>query len=399
MSETTYPPGNYPTNPLPPGPPPDAAPTPPAAPRRRPLAGVVALVLASALVGGGTGALVTHQIDANSPTPATSAPPAASASSLPISTTPSGQTSYASVAAAVMPSVVSIAVQGSNVSDLGSGIILDTQGHIITNNHVIAAAANGGQIVVRLSDGRTEPAQIVGRDPISDLAVLKIPAVSGLRPASLGSSSALAVGDRVVAIGSPLGLSGTVTAGIVSALNRPVQTGSVGGGSDTTSTVFDAIQTDAPINPGNSGGPLVNMRGQVIGINSAIATLGASTGGQSGSIGLGFAIPINQAQPIINSLIQTGKAKHAWLGVQVTDQPGLVGGGARLVAVVPGSPAAKAGLRAGDVITGLDQQLITNANALVAATRAHQPGQQVTIRYQRGGQTATTTLTLGIAPF
>ena len=384
MTETTY---------APPLPPQD----PPPRPRERTSTRLVALVLAAGLVGGGAGAAVTAALD-DDPTPAqsTSAPANSSArstaSSLPTS-------SIARVAQTVQPSVVSIAVQGAGGPGVGTGVVLDADGHILTNNHVVAAAAGGGTILVRFSDGRTARATIVGRDPVSDLAVIKVSGVRELRPAQLGSSRALAVGDPVIAFGSPLGLSGTVTSGIVSALNRPVRTGGGdGGGGDRTSTVLDAIQTDAAINPGNSGGPLVNARGEVVGINSAIATLGGP-GGASGSIGLGFAIPIDQAKPIAEELIRTGRASHAWLGVQVGDQGGSLGGGALLAAVSPGGPAAKAGLREGDVVTAVDDRPIADADGLIAATRSHRPGDEVRLQVQRGGDTRTVRVTLGTAPF
>jgi putative serine protease PepD len=302
--------------------------------------------------------------------------------------------SVAAVARNVLPSVVSIQFASPNGSGgEGSGVILTADGQILTNNHVVEGAANGGSLTVTLSDGSRVAATIVGRDPVTDLAVIQAKNVSGLTPATLGSSASLQVGQSVVAIGSPLGLAGTVTTGIVSAVDRPVVTSpeTAAGGAGS---VLDAIQTDAAINPGNSGGPLVNLRGQVVGINSAIASLGASGGGQSGSIGLGFSIPIDQAKAVAAQLVASGTAEHGRLGVTVENSPGNILG-AKLGQVTPGSPAAAAGLKSGDVITGFGDQPIDSADALVAAVRSQQPGDQVKVTYVRGGQQATTMVTLG----
>jgi putative serine protease PepD len=223
--------------------------------------------------------------------------------------------------------------------------------------------------------------------------VIRAEGVSDLTPAQLGSSSALSVGQEVVAIGSPLGLSGTVTSGIVSALDRPVRTDD----SSTSNTVIDGIQTDAAINPGNSGGALVNMAGQVVGINSAIISLGSSMGGQSGSIGLGFAIPIDQARPIAQQLIDEGRAEHAQLGVTVSSVRSNDGRnvGARVESAERDGAAAEAGLRSGDVITKVNDRLVTDADALIAAVRSHRPGDRVTLTYERNGRSHTATATLG----
>jgi putative serine protease PepD len=388
MTDTTYR-----TEPLPPAEEPPASPPPPRR-RRRPRAGLVAVALAGALVGGGAGAAVTTVLDEPS-TPAASAPVTPARNT--VADAPSSNVTQ--VAAQVLPSVVSIAVRGPQGAGVGTGVIIDRAGHVLTNNHVVAAAAGGGSITIRLSDGRSRSATIVGRDPVSDLAVLKVSNPAGLTPAALGRSSGLAVGDPVVAFGSPLGLSGTVTSGIVSALDRPVRTGGAQeSGADTTSTVLDAIQTDAAINPGNSGGPLVNMRGEVVGINSAIATLGGSAG-ESGSIGLGFSIPIDQARPIADELIKNGKARHAYLAVTVPQSDNQTGDGVPLASVTPGGAAAKAGLRAGDLVTAIGDRPVTTGDALIAAVRAHRPGDEVQIRYVRGGETRTATVTLGTAPY
>ncbi len=241
-------------------------------------------------------------------------------------------------------------------SEEGSGIILSSDGLIMTNNHVVAAAKEGGRGVetkVTFSDGRTAPFTVVGTDPSSDIAVVQAKGVSGLTPVALGSSANLRVGQDVVAIGSPLGLEGTVTTGIISALNRPV---AAGGDAKNQNTVLDAIQTDAAINPGNSGGALVNMNGELVGVNSAIATLGGdSPQAQSGSIGLGFAIPVDQAKRIADELIKNGIASHASLGVQVSNDPAT--DGARIVQVSPDGAAASAGLPSGVVVTKLDDRV------------------------------------------
>ena len=279
--------------------------------------------------------------------------------------------------------------------------MLRSDGTVLTNNHVIAAAADGGTIAVKFSSGRTASATILGRDPTTDLAVIKATGVSGLAAATLGSSSSVHVGDTVLAIGSPLGLEGSVTAGIVSALHRTVQLGSSqdnqGGGlpgqSSTSPSVGDAVQTDAAINPGNSGGPLVDDSGRVIGINTAIASLGSSSG-QSGSIGVGFAIPIDAAKTIAEQLIAGRTPAHAVLGVQITDGPS---GGALVSSVISGGAAAAAGLRAGDVISRVDATAIDGADDLSAAIRSHSPGEAVSVRFTRSGQERTAKVTLGRA--
>ncbi|HEX6445768.1 MAG TPA: trypsin-like peptidase domain-containing protein [Streptosporangiales bacterium] len=374
---------------------------PPPSPRRGPrTAGVVALVLAAGLVGGGVGAGATYGLTSTGgPTTVSSLPSRHGKVKAPTS-------DVTAVADKVLPSVVSIVVTTGNGGDEGTGIIVSSSGEILTNNHVVSAAKQGaGQIEVSFRNGRTASARILGTDPTSDLAVIKVDGVSGLQPASLGDSTSLQVGDPVVAIGSPLGLSGTVTSGIVSALNRPVRTSDsggggnpFGGGSESNSAVLDAIQTDAAINPGNSGGPLVDMNGRVIGINSAIASVGdQSTGSQSGNIGVGFAIPISEAWPIAQELIKDGSAKHALLGVQVTDAGSSNGvtDGAKLAGVTSGGPADKAGLQSGDVVTKVDGRSVDSADGLVAAVRSRRPGDSVTVTYERGGTTHTAKVTLG----
>ncbi len=289
--------------------------------------------------------------------------------------------SVAAVSAEVLPSVVSI----KGATGQGSGIVLDDAGHILTNNHV-AELGQDGELTVVLQDGQSGTATIVGLDPSTDLAVIQVEGLEGLKPVTLGRSADLAVGDQLLAIGSPLGLSGTVTEGIVSALNRPVTAGESG------AAVFEAIQTDAAINPGNSGGALVDSAGRLVGINSAIATLGGS-GGQTGSIGLGFAIPIDQATRIADELIRTGNATHALLGTTVGDVQ--TGTGATLGEVTSGSAADQAGLRSGDVITKIDGRVIDGSEGLVAAIRSQAPGTEVTLTYVRGGSAATALVALG----
>ena len=243
------------------------------------------------------------------------------------------------------------------------------------------------------SDVRTAPFTIVGSDPASDIAVIRAEDVSDLTPITLGSSAALRVGQDVVAIGSPLGLEGTVTTGIVSALNRPVSTA---GDAKNQNTVLDAIQTDAAINPGNSGGALVNMNGELVGVNSAIATMGGSEEAQSGSIGLGFAIPVDQAKRIADELISTGTASHASLGVQVSNDTAI--NGAKIVEITEGGAAAGAGLPNGVVVTKVDDRPIAGASALVAAVRSKAPGEKVTLTYlDAGGDSQTLQVTLGKA--
>jgi putative serine protease PepD len=306
------------------------------------------------------------------------------------------------VAQKILPSVVSIEVKVGNGGDTGSGIVLSSAGYILTNNHVIAAVKNGGQLSVILPNKNKVPAKIVGHpDPVDDIAVVRVDGVSGLQPAHLGDSNHIAVGDPVVAVGSPLGLAGTVTSGIVSALNRPVE---AGGEQGIPEDVIDAIQTDAAINPGNSGGPLVNLAGQVIGVNSAIASLSTDSIGDSGtgSIGLGFAIPIDEAERIAQQIIHQGYSTHAIIGVSL--DPRFRGSGALVGststaqdAVTSGGPADKAGIKDGDVIVAVNGERVTNADELIVAIRRHAPGEHLSLTYERSGQRATVSLTLGAA--
>jgi putative serine protease PepD len=317
------------------------------------------------------------------------------------------------VANAVLPSVVKVNVTGQSGSGSGSGIVLSKDGEILTNNHVVAGVGDNGSISVSFNDGTTKKATVVGTDPLTDIAVIKVDGASGLVPASLGKSGSLRVGQAVVAVGSPYGLNATVTSGIVSALNRPVsvssqqdqtpqnpfgqQPGQPQAGKDL-STTYPAIQTDAAINPGNSGGPLVDMSGRVVGINSSIRTAssGALSSDSGGSIGLGFAIPIDEVLPIVNQITNGDKPTHARLGVTVSDVTGnSLTQGAQLQSIENGGAAAKAGLKNGDVITKVDGQVVDGSESLVATIRGHRPGEQVEITYLRGGTSNTTTAALG----
>lgn len=300
--------------------------------------------------------------------------------------------SVAGIAKRVLPSVVSIEARGSDGGATGSGFVIASDGYILTNNHVIAGAvSSGGKIVVRLQDGRSYDADVIGREASYDLAVLRI-SNKRLTALQFGDSEKVAVGDSVIAIGSPLGLSGTVTLGIISAKDRAVTAGE----SQGDNSFINALQTDAAINPGNSGGPLVDATGAVIGVNSAIASLGSSFGGQTGSIGLGFAIPINQARKTAEQLIKTGKATYPVIGVSV--DMSFAGSGARISdqsgAILAGGPAAKVGLKAGDVIIEFDGRDINSPEELIVAVRSRDVGDVVEITYLRKGVSAKVKLTL-----
>jgi S1-C subfamily serine protease len=302
--------------------------------------------------------------------------------------------SIAAVAKRVGPTVVSIAIQTPNEFAIGSGFVVDRDGDILTNNHVVAAAAESpnSSIVVTFSDEATAKAQIVGRDPTSDLAVIKVPN-DQLTVAQLGDSDKIAVGDPVIAIGSPLGLQGTVTSGIVSALDRPVRVS----GDDGSIAYLDAIQTDAPINHGNSGGPLVNAAGAVIGINSAAAVDPTVGGGGAAANGIGYAIPINYARDVALQLIHTGKVQHASFGATgATVLSGTQVGG-YVKQVSPGGPAAKAGIKPGDVIVVADGTVIQTFDQLTVIVEQHKPGDRISVTYYPKGSSkkVTTTVTLG----
>jgi putative serine protease PepD len=296
--------------------------------------------------------------------------------------------SIAKIAADALPSVVTIRIKTSEGNGTGSGFVIDNQGHILTNNHVATAGGSGATLTVELNNGTSLPARIVGADASYDLAVLKIDA-GDIPPLQFGASKDVVVGDGVIAVGAPLGLDATVTSGIVSALNRPV---SAGDGSDQS--FINAIQTDAAINPGNSGGPLLDMNGKVIGVNSAIARVPGTSSDSGGNIGVGFAIPSDQASKTAQQLIATGKADHPALGVRVDRS--FTGEGARLPsgAVQSGSAAAQAGLQDGDVIVEFEGKKVQDADSLIVAIRARSVGDTVTMKVQRGGQTMDVSITL-----
>nr|WP_308205469.1 trypsin-like peptidase domain-containing protein [Mycolicibacterium setense] len=428
-------------------------------PKKKSRVGV--LVAGTAAVAMATGAVAAVAVvdHAASPTPVAQAPaadrigkpsPAAGAApAQPKSSAPAG--SVEQVSAKVLPSVVKLQVETAQGREEGSGIVLSEDGLILTNNHVVASAARGAgdqgpmaaeaspegqfpgfprglfpggqfpggqfpdgnqyspngpsadgsgrsggamQATVTMSDGRTAPFTVVGTDPDDDIAVVKAQNISGLTPITIGSSKDLKVGQNVVAVGSPLGLQGTVTTGIISALDRPVATGD---GQTGQHSVMSAIQTDAAINPGNSGGALVDMNGDLIGVNSAIASLGEGQGSQAGapagSIGLGFAIPVDQAKRIADELVSTGTVQHASLGVQLSGNDAQ---GAAVAGVVAGGPAAAAGLPEGAVITKVDNRVIDGPDALVAAVRSKAPGDTVTLTFEdASGTSRTVDVTLG----
>ncbi len=306
---------------------------------------------------------------------------------------PADNGSVAAVASQVLPSTVQIVAQyeGQDDGATGSGFALDDQGHFVTNNHVVAdAVENEGPIEVVDQEGNRYEAVVVGRSPTYDLAVLYVEKSPSLPPAALGDSGALRVGDAVVAFGSPLGLTSTVTAGIVSALNRTVSTGN----SDDELSYINAVQTDAAINPGNSGGPLVNLRGQVVGVNSAIATTGGTSPGEAGSIGVGFAIPVNQVKLTADQILRTGEARYPVIGAKVSTADDDTRG-AEISEVIGGTPAEKAGLRAGDVVTAIDGTLVEDQIALIVAIRSHRPGESVALTVFRDEHELTIEVTLG----
>ena len=375
-----------------------AEPPPPTPPGKAKRGGTAAL-LALALLGGGVaGGAVASALDDGATTTTVVSPLAGGKV---VSGTISGTPEAA--AAAIGPSVVTVEVTGQTTSDFGqpqaqsdtgSGIVIRSEGYIVTNNHVVAAAAGGGSVHVTLANGDTVPATIVGTDPTTDLAVIKITGVDGLKAATFADSESIVVGQAVLAIGAPLGLANTVTQGIVSTLHRPVRTGE----NANAQAVIDAIQTDAAINPGNSGGALVDLAGRVVGINSAIATAG---GGSSGNIGVGFAIPSAVATKVAAQLIADGKAVHAQMGVGVNNAPnttdGAPGLGASIKSLTNGGPAERGGLQVGDVVTKVDDRRVTDADSLIVAIRSHDPGETVTLTVTRGSATKTVKVTLASA--
>ncbi|MGC5036717.1 trypsin-like peptidase domain-containing protein [Streptomyces sp. DT73] len=365
--------------------------------RRRGRKALVLGAVALALVSGGIGGLVGTYLERNGGVGTVELPQAGKEA------VARDADSVAGIAGRALPSVVTLHVSGSGEQGTGTGFVLDTRGHILTNNHVVRPAGTTGEITVTFNGGETAEAELVGRDSGYDLAVVKVKGVSGLTPLPLGNSDSVQVGDPVVAIGAPFDLAGTVTSGIISAKQRPITAGGdKGDGSDMS--YVDALQTDAPINPGNSGGPLLDSKGRVVGINSAIRSAGGGSdpdSGQSGSIGLGFAIPINQGKRVAEELINTGRATHPVIGI--TLDMDYTGDGARVDTegseggppVTAGGPGARAGIKAGDVITEVDGRRIHSGEELIVKTRAHRPGDRLELTVERGGKARTVSLVLG----
>ncbi|GHG24859.1 S1C family serine protease [Streptomyces zaomyceticus] len=384
------------------GAPPPPAAHAPAAPRRR-TGGLVAAVLAAALVAGGIGGGIGYWAAQRGDDGGSSTTVSSSEAPAAFKRDPG---TVAAVAAQALPSVVTIQAKsggsqgGESEGGTGTGFVYDQEGHIVTNNHVVASAADGGTLSVTFPDGKSYDAEVVGRAEGYDVAVLKLTnAPKGLKPLPLGNSDKVAVGDSTIAIGAPFGLSNTVTTGIISAKNRPVASGDASGGSNS---YMSALQTDASINPGNSGGPLLDASGAVIGINSAIQSTGSGFGQtQAGSIGLGFAIPVNQAKNVAQQLIKTGKPVYPVIGATVNMNEKGEGatiasqGSGGTSSVTANGPAAKAGLKAGDVITAFDDHPIDSGPTLISEIWTHKPGDSVKITYERDGKTATATVTLG----
>ncbi|WP_268220703.1 trypsin-like peptidase domain-containing protein [Streptomyces sp. EMB24] len=362
--------------------------------RRRALVGG-ALVIA--LVSGVGGGVVGVQLERNGGIGAVELPQAG------VEAPDRDPDSVAGIAAQALPSVVTLHVSGGGKAGTGTGFVLDDRGHILTNDHVVEPAGKNGDITVTFHSGDTAEATVVGRDSGYDLAVVRVKGVRGLTPLPLGNSDNVQVGDPVVAIGAPFDLAGTVTSGIISARERPITAGGENGDGSDVSYV-DALQTDAPINPGNSGGPLLDGKGRVVGINSAIRSADGGLdpeGGQSGSIGLGFAIPINQGKRVAEELIEHGKATHPVIGITLDMEYG--GDGARVAAegsdggppVSTGGPGAKAGIRPGDVITEVDGRPVHSGEELIVKTRAHRPGDRLELTLERNGEERTVSLVLG----
>ena len=365
------------------------APPPALAPnrRRRTLPALVAAASLSAVIGAGAGIGSYAYLDQGGRTTASPV----SVTTVPASSSPALDGTVSAAAAKIERSVVTISLRTGRGGSVGTGVVLDTEGHILTNAHVVDGAG-GSQITVTFDDGTTATATLVGSAETSDLAVIKVAGVDNLTPAVFAKSSSVRVGQTVVAVGAPLGLSDSVTSGVVSSTARPVRSGT------NNDAVYLAVQTDAAINPGNSGGPLVDLNGAVVGINSSIATTGGSDGsGQSGNIGIGFAISADIAVRVAGDLIAQGTSKNAAMGVRVTgtDSDLTTGPGVALDTVMTGSAAEKAGLRAGDVVTKVNEFRAQTADALIAATRFYAPGTTVTVTYNRDGETRTVEVTLG----
>ncbi|MCA2213781.1 S1C family serine protease [Jidongwangia harbinensis] len=368
-----------PTAPVSTGPEPERV-TDPDAPRRGPMGTILVVCLVTALLAGGLGGTLGYVFAVRAGVgpgtalgaPEQDAPPAANRA----------PESLAAVADRVMPSVVTVRVSGA----IGSGFVVSPEGYVITNDHVVEGADD--TLSVAFSDGSTASATLVGRDPESDIAVIKV-ARSNLTPVELGDSDQIAVGDPVLAFGSPLALVNTVTSGIVSALDRTIQAGEPGG----TTRYYAAIQTDAAVNQGNSGGPLVDAAGRVMGVNSVIRSVGGADT-QAGNIGLAFAIPINQARRVSEDIIDTGKARRTVIGAEVSTGGTGSSGGARLRSVQSAGPAATAGLKAGDVITKIDGHVLEDGTDLIALVRKYAPGATVAVEFRRGTGRETASVVL-----
>ena len=363
------------------GPPPESV-ADPDAPRRS-LAPVVLICLVTALLAGGLGGTLGYVFAVRGGVATGGGAQLGAAPEQAPAAANRAPDSLAGVAKKVLPSVVTVHVTGA----IGSGFVVSADGYVITNDHVVEGADS--TMSVSFSDGSTAGASVVGRDPESDIAVIKV-AKTGLTPVAIGNSDSIAVGDPVLAFGSPLALANTVTAGIISALDRTIEAGDPGG----TTRYYAAIQTDAAVNQGNSGGPLVDAAGEVIGVNSVIRSVGG-TQTEAGNIGLAFAIPINQARRVATDIIDHGKARRTVIGADVaTSATGASTGGARLRTVEPSGPAAAAGLKAGDVITRLDGHVLEDGTDLIALVRKYAPGSVVAVVYLRGSQTKTASVTL-----
>ncbi|MFD1940247.1 MULTISPECIES: S1C family serine protease [Nonomuraea] len=374
------------------GPPPIPADGGYAPSRRGPSTGVlVALAVVIALLASVMGSVGTYLLTRQG---SSGTDPSYSLGPAPSADTSRAPGTIAGVASRVLPSVVSLEVEGNADAGTGSGFLIKG-GYVVTNNHVVALAAQGGAIKIVFNNRKSTSGRIVGRDPGSDLAVVKPDQTFGTPEITLGNSDQVVVGDPVIAIGSPLGLTGTVTTGIVSSLNRPVVAGE---DNDPDPAYISAIQTDAAINPGNSGGPLVNTKGEVVGVNSAIATLSRAVSSQSGSIGLGFAIPINQARRVAQEIVTTGSAKRVKIGIMVDS--GYRGEGVRIASqpaqgrqpVEADGPAGKAGLKAGDIILEIDGLRIQDSTELISLIRSKNPNSKISIKYKRGGEERMATL-------
>ena len=369
---------------------------------RKTLAAFVAVALLSAGVGGGSAIAANHYLNSSSSGFST-------ATTTQVTQASANSPDWTATAAAIKDAVVAIKVEGSNKQGQGSGVIIDAKGHIVTNNHVVSGAGQGAKLSVTIGD-KTYSAKVVGTDPSTDLAVLKLEnPPSNLTVASWGDSSKLKVGQPVMAVGNPLGLSDTVTTGIVSALNRPVTTQAVNDNNvddtnfnsqrDSDVVVTSAIQTNAAINPGNSGGALVDSSGALVGITSSIASLASngSSSGQSGNIGIGFAIPSAQVKSVVEQLIANGTVKHPQLGIRASNGTSGTQLGAKVEDITQGSAAAQAGLQKGDLITAIDGTPVVGSESLVAQVRSYEVGKEVTLKVLRGSETLELKVTLGAA--